>query len=651
MKKQFLATATVLVAAATSFAQDECSSATAISGTTSFSYDNTAATTGAEVPFCGTVANDLWYIWTADADGVATVTTCSTASGDSKIAAWDADACPPTTDVACNDDDCSLRSTISFPCVNGTDYYLQLGSFSAGSAGVFDVDITIAAATPGDACADAFPLAGQGVFPWDNTGFNGGAASCGSIAGDYWFEWTADATGMATVTTCTVGAGDTKIAAWDACGGTELGCNDDDCGLQSTIMFPVSSGTNYYLQLGHFSSGSQGPEMVDISIMVVPPANDECIDAEVIAGEGMFPFDNTNATTDGPGGSCGLVNLDVWFAWTAPADGVYSVDVCDAGFDTKLAVYNTFDCPAVDEVACNDDSCGLQSSVSFAAVGGGEYLIQVGAFSSGTGAGNLTIMGDPCSTAGDDGLEDNDDCSTAVGVTAGSYPGLFCWKLDEDWYTIDVLDGETLTVDAFFIHLDGDIDLRLYDACGGTQVASSLSTDDNEQVMWTNTSGGTVSTKLHVDLWDFSAEDCNNYDMEVTIEAPPIGTKYCSANANSTGSPADIDASGSASSGAGDLTLEASPVPDDTGVFFHGDTEDSVPFGNGFRCVADAIKRGQAVTASGNLATYTYDNSILKKDLSDHIGTTRKFQYWFRDPMGGGSLFNLSNAISIDILP
>ena len=130
-----------------------------------------------------------------------------------------------------------------------------------------------------------------------------------------------------------------------------------------------------------------------------------------------------------------------------------------------------------------------------------------------------------------------------------------------------------------------------------------------------------------------------------------LGTIYCSANSNSTGSPAGISASGSASSSAGDLTLEATPVPDENGIFFHAANQSALPFGNGFLCTIDFLRRGQIVTASVNLATYTYDNSILKKNLSDWIGTTRNFQYWFRDPMGGGAMFNTSNAISIDILP
>jgi hypothetical protein len=134
-------------------------------------------------------------------------------------------------------------------------------------------------------------------------------------------------------------------------------------------------------------------------------------------------------------------------------------------------------------------------------------------------------------------------------------------------------------------------------------------------------------------------------------EGGSLGTKYCVANNNSTGSPADIAASGSASSAAGDLTLTSAPVPNQNGIFFHGDNQVSIPFGNGFMCTSTGVVRGNVVLASGNSASYTYDNSGPKRSLSAFISTTRNFQHWTRDPMGGGAQHNTSNAISIDILP
>ncbi len=130
-----------------------------------------------------------------------------------------------------------------------------------------------------------------------------------------------------------------------------------------------------------------------------------------------------------------------------------------------------------------------------------------------------------------------------------------------------------------------------------------------------------------------------------------VGTTYCAANSNSTGAPADISAACSRSAAAGTLTLDAVPVPNQSGVFFHGASQSQTAFGNGFLCTTGGITRGAVISAVGNLATYTYDDTDTEHSLVAFVGTTRRFQYWFRDPAGGGALFNTSNAVSIVILP
>ncbi len=130
-----------------------------------------------------------------------------------------------------------------------------------------------------------------------------------------------------------------------------------------------------------------------------------------------------------------------------------------------------------------------------------------------------------------------------------------------------------------------------------------------------------------------------------------VGTPFCTANANSTGAPAEISASGTASSSNGDLAFLSTPVPNQPGIFFHGANQVQLPFGNGFMCTAGGVVRGAVVSGSANSASYTYDNSDGQHDLSAHIGSTRHFQHWFRDPMGGGAAFNTSNATSVSIAP
>ena len=130
-----------------------------------------------------------------------------------------------------------------------------------------------------------------------------------------------------------------------------------------------------------------------------------------------------------------------------------------------------------------------------------------------------------------------------------------------------------------------------------------------------------------------------------------IGWSSCIANPNSTGSAAGLSVSGSASSAAGDLTLSASPVPDQSGLMFHGANLAQLPFGDGYLCTQGGIVRGAVVMGSGAVATYTYDNSGVLRSLAAFVGSTRHFQYWFRDTAAAGAGFNTSTALTITIEP
>ena len=51
-----------------------------------------------------------------------------------------------------------------------------------------------------------------------------------------------------------------------------------------------------------------------------------------------------------------------------------------------------------------------------------------------------------------------------------------------DFYAVEVGAGKTLNARVSFVHDSGDIDVRLYDRDGTTQLASSAGTDDNEEI-------------------------------------------------------------------------------------------------------------------------------------------------------------------------
>ena len=81
----------------------------------------------------------------------------------------------------------------------------------------------------------------------------------------------------------------------------------------------------------------------------------------------------------------------------------------------------------------------------------------------------------------DDSFEENDDVTTARALQPGSYNNLSACPFDPDWFEVLVPAGFRLTVQAVFVHEQGDIDLVLQDT-EGTLVDSSFSSTDNELV-------------------------------------------------------------------------------------------------------------------------------------------------------------------------
>ena len=135
------------------------------------------------------------------------------------------------------------------------------------------------------------------------------------------------------------------------------------------------------------------------------------------------------------------------------------------------------------------------------------------------------------------------------------------------------------------------------------------------------------------------------------------GTSYCTGAPNSVGAGATLSMTGSTSHAANDLVLVASgAVPGAFGVFFYGEAQSQVPFGDGFRCVESPLylfMPGVQADASGT-ATYAVDFGI--PPASSGPGaiapcSTLYFQYWYRDPAAGGAGFNLSDGLEITVVP
>ncbi len=123
--------------------------------------------------------------------------------------------------------------------------------------------------------------------------------------------------------------------------------------------------------------------------------SDDCSTATPISGLGTFAV-NTTAATDSPQHAlCATAHRDVWFAWTATQTGTATFSTCGGvTVDSVMAAWPGPGCPAPGTaLSCNDDACGLQSSISFSATAGNVYMLQLGAFSAGTGYTGTFISG------------------------------------------------------------------------------------------------------------------------------------------------------------------------------------------------------------------------------------------------------------------
>ncbi len=210
--------------------------------------------------------------------------------------------------------------------------------------------------------------------------------------------------------------GDIDMQLFSACGGSAVasatsGSNDEVINYTNPggaadfflrVFLASDTRNSYNLAVGGGGGGTG-------------PINDSCVNAIAVAN-GTFGFDSTGATTDGPTEptlctffSYTDVGSDIWYCYTAPLTGDVTVSLCGSGYDTKLAVYAGCGCPAPDSaIFCNDDSCGLQSELTFAAQSGDTFMIRIGGYNGATGSGALAIS-----------TETTDDCASAIAVSEG----------------------------------------------------------------------------------------------------------------------------------------------------------------------------------------------------------------------------------------
>ena len=299
---------------------------------------------------CQGVDNDgagRWYVITGTGSSI-TASLCNAANEnitfDGRIHVFCGDSCTDLNCIAANDDDnCGIapgnQPEVTFCTAEGVNYYILVHMAAGGEAG----DYTLELDTFNDACepdAECIPLAGDscsaplpitnGDTNYDTTGYDTDGnphEECkfdDQTWHDLWFTYTADFTGLLTITTCNQASYDTDLVVYDnsgpaPCPPTDaelLACNDDTAGCDgftSQIDISVSAGDELLIRVGGWQEGDQGAGT--LSLIKGDIFEFSCPDGATEENEACFSDGDCNNviedTTNGGCNSCVPVYSDI----------------------------------------------------------------------------------------------------------------------------------------------------------------------------------------------------------------------------------------------------------------------------------------------------------------------------------------------------
>ncbi|GAA3992190.1 fibronectin type III domain-containing protein [Hymenobacter antarcticus] len=387
-------------------ANDLCSGAIALAcGQTVTGTTNGATTTGSPTGTCTATtvraAPGVFYAFMGTGD-IVTASTCSgptATTGDTQLFVYSG-TCGTFTCVGGNDDaaGCGTNgaaSTVTFPSVAGTQYYLFVQAYN----GTVDFGLSLTCVAP-PSCPPVTALTAGSITAT--------SASLSFTAGTGNTSYTVTYTPSGGATTTVTPAPTASPVALT--------------GLTPNTTYAVSVTGNCSA-----SSTTSTAATTSFTTLFPTPANDLCSGAIALAcGQTVTGTTNGATTTGDPTASCSSntpsASAGVFYAFTGTGD-IVTVSTCGAAtaIDTKLFVYAGA-CGTLTCVGSNDDdgSCAntLASTVTFPSTAGTTYYFMVQRFGAGnTGAFSLslTCAAPPCNAP--TALATNTITTTSANVT------------------------------------------------------------------------------------------------------------------------------------------------------------------------------------------------------------------------------------------
>jgi hypothetical protein len=199
--------------------------------------------------------------------------------------------------------------------------------------------------------------------------------------------------------------------------------------------------------------------------------------------------------------------------------GVTTIGVTEGG-SSGSAIYRDVDKKLYGVLTCGASFCATPQDDD----GYGRWDVAVN--TSSTGFATSLAAGT------DDAQEPNDGCASAKALAAGTYSGLTVKRLDEDWYALPVSVGATLTVSMTFTHANGDVDVQLFNACGGAVALDRNANTNNESFSYVNPGPSSV-VLMRVYL---GADTRNDYSLTFSATSSgPVNDECSGASAVGVG--------------------------------------------------------------------------------------------------------------------
>jgi hypothetical protein len=339
---------------------------------------------------------------------------------------------------------------------------------------------------PNDRFDEAFPLSGD-FATW--SGGNHAATrdpdenSYSPVGGarTLWFAWQAPYDGFAAVGTSSLGGGQRVVVFGGETRGSLRMAGDSGLppagAVESTARFFAEAGRHYRIVT---ASDSPGGELFSLRLeLIAVAANDLLSQALEVAGESFeLAGSNRGATaqpfeTAAPHAGVGAGH-SVWFAWTAPFSGPFSLNTEGSDTDTVVAVYSgdPADPGSFTPVSANDDVSPTHrwSRVDVAAAAGTTYFIAVDTAMGGV-PGTFILRG--ASPAPPSIASEPADLDVAVGGRAvlsvgaeGTPPLRYQWFRNEE--ALPGAWGRTLTIDPVASGSFGDYQVVVGNSFGTT---------------------------------------------------------------------------------------------------------------------------------------------------------------------------------------